>query len=160
MAKTLQLKFDPDQDYQLEAIRSVVDVFEGLPRHTSEFALGDEVVANLPRYEWRGAPFASWLYRIAAKGAEIVTEIHDADYGGRFFSCRDLEATTGISAATTRGPRRNKTGTHACPKWRGLPAGRGAKRPPCCRRPTRSPAPFGTQRHCVRVSTRYQGAPP
>jgi uncharacterized glyoxalase superfamily protein PhnB len=29
--------------------------------------------------------------RAKAAGAEIVTEIHDADYGGRFFSCRDLE---------------------------------------------------------------------
>jgi uncharacterized glyoxalase superfamily protein PhnB len=29
--------------------------------------------------------------RAKASGAEIVTDIHDADYGGRFFSCRDLE---------------------------------------------------------------------
>ncbi len=29
--------------------------------------------------------------RAKANGAEIVTDIHDADYGGRFFSCRDLE---------------------------------------------------------------------
>ena len=51
MSPTLQFKFDPNQDFQLEAIASVVDLFEGLPRHTSEFALGDEAVANLPRYE-------------------------------------------------------------------------------------------------------------
>ncbi len=25
-----------------------------------------QALANLPRFEWRGAPFASWLYRIAA----------------------------------------------------------------------------------------------
>ena len=25
-----------------------------------------QALANLPRYQWRGAPFASWLYRIAA----------------------------------------------------------------------------------------------
>jgi len=29
--------------------------------------------------------------RAKANGAEIVTEIHNPDYGGRFFSCRDLE---------------------------------------------------------------------
>jgi len=51
MAPKLQFKFDPNQDFQLEAIASVVDLFEALPRHTSEFALGDEAVANLPRYE-------------------------------------------------------------------------------------------------------------
>ncbi|GAG11926.1 unnamed protein product, partial [marine sediment metagenome] len=42
----LQLKFDPNQDYQLEAIASVADLFEGLPRFNSEFALGDELVAR------------------------------------------------------------------------------------------------------------------
>ncbi|MGH9814764.1 MAG: VOC family protein [Candidatus Acidiferrales bacterium] len=29
--------------------------------------------------------------RAKAAGAEIVTDIKDEDYGGRFFSCRDLE---------------------------------------------------------------------
>lgn len=47
MAKTLQFKFDPNQEFQLDAIRAVVDLFEGLPRYASEYALGDEVVANL-----------------------------------------------------------------------------------------------------------------
>ena len=47
----LQFKFDPNQDFQLEAIAAVVDLFEGLPRYTSEFALGDQAVANLPPYE-------------------------------------------------------------------------------------------------------------
>ena len=59
MAKTLQLKFDPNQDYQLEAIRAVVDLFEGLPRQSAGFALGEEVAANLPRYE---SLDESWLY--------------------------------------------------------------------------------------------------
>jgi type III restriction enzyme len=44
----LQLKFDPNQDYQLDAIRSVVDLFEGVPETMHEFTLGDETVCNLP----------------------------------------------------------------------------------------------------------------
>ena len=59
MPKTLQLKFDPNQDYQLEAIRSVTDLLDGLPRYSSEFALGDEAVPNLPPYETLEEP---WLY--------------------------------------------------------------------------------------------------
>ncbi len=47
----LRFKFDANQDFQLEAIASVVDLFEGLPRYTSEFALGEVAVANLPQYE-------------------------------------------------------------------------------------------------------------
>lgn len=48
MAAPLQIKFDPNQDYQLEAVESVVRLFEGLPRRGTEFRLGDEVVPNWP----------------------------------------------------------------------------------------------------------------
>ncbi|HEY0080664.1 MAG TPA: DEAD/DEAH box helicase family protein [Pyrinomonadaceae bacterium] len=48
MVKKLQLKFDPNQDYQLNAIRSVVNLFEGLPETVREFTLGDETVSNIP----------------------------------------------------------------------------------------------------------------
>jgi len=51
MAYQLQLKFDPNQKYQLDAIESVVRLFEGLPRRTAAFALGDEIVPNLPPFE-------------------------------------------------------------------------------------------------------------
>ena len=33
MPKTLQFKFDPNQDFQREAIQSVVELFEGLPQY-------------------------------------------------------------------------------------------------------------------------------
>ena len=36
MPKTLTLKFDPNQDYQLDAIQAVVDVFEDLPAFPSD----------------------------------------------------------------------------------------------------------------------------
>src|SRR5690349_19134823 len=44
----LQLKFDPNQGYQLAAIGSVIGLFEGLPEYTRDFILGDEIVSNLP----------------------------------------------------------------------------------------------------------------
>ncbi len=48
MTNKLQIKFDPNQDYQIEAVESVVGLFEGLPERTVEFSLGDEIVPNLP----------------------------------------------------------------------------------------------------------------
>jgi uncharacterized glyoxalase superfamily protein PhnB len=44
--------------------------------------------------------------RAKVAGAVIVTDIKDEDYGGRDYTCRDLRATSGVSAATTRGIRR------------------------------------------------------
>jgi len=58
MAKKLQLKFDPDQGYQLAAISSVVKLFEGLPESARQFMLGDESVPNLPPGE---VLYDSWL---------------------------------------------------------------------------------------------------
>ena len=48
MAAPLQIKFDANQDYQLEAEESVVRLFEGLPRRGTEFRLGDDAVPNWP----------------------------------------------------------------------------------------------------------------
>jgi type III restriction enzyme len=51
MTNTLQLQFDAHQDHQLEAVESVVRLFEGLPKRTPEFSLGGEIVPNLPPLE-------------------------------------------------------------------------------------------------------------
>jgi len=51
MSKTLQLQFDAYQDHQLEAVESVVRLFEGLPKRAPEFSLGGEIVPNLPPHE-------------------------------------------------------------------------------------------------------------
>jgi len=51
MAAALRLKFDPNQEYQVEAVQSVLRVLEGLPRHEVEFGLADEIVPNLPAHE-------------------------------------------------------------------------------------------------------------
>ena len=56
---TLKLQFDANQPHQTEAVQSTIRLFEGLPRRAAQFALGDEIVANLPRFE---ALSESWLY--------------------------------------------------------------------------------------------------
>lgn len=48
---TLQLKFDPNQDFQIEAIQSVVDVFKNFPKEMHGSALWDGTVPNLPSGE-------------------------------------------------------------------------------------------------------------
>jgi type III restriction enzyme len=64
VATKLQLKFDPNQEYQLDAIRSVTGLFEGLPETVREFTLGDETVSNLPPGE---VLYDTWLLeRLAA----------------------------------------------------------------------------------------------
>ncbi|RME43684.1 MAG: DEAD/DEAH box helicase, partial [Caldilineae bacterium] len=55
----LKLKFDPNQTYQLEAIQSVVDLFEGLPRQENAAMMQAEIVPNLPPYETLAE---GWLY--------------------------------------------------------------------------------------------------
>lgn len=54
----LQLKFNHNLDFQLEAIQAVVDLFQGLPRFDSAFTLGDGTVPNLPVGEILGE---TWL---------------------------------------------------------------------------------------------------
>ena len=58
MTTQLQIQFDANQDYQLEAVHSVVDLFKGLPRRASSFTLGDEIVSNYAE----GPLDEHWLY--------------------------------------------------------------------------------------------------
>ncbi len=55
----LKLQFDPNQSYQLDAIRSVTGLFEGLPRQADADILQAEIVPNLPPYETLSE---EWLY--------------------------------------------------------------------------------------------------
>ncbi len=48
MATKLQLKFDPNQDFQLEAIRAVTELFDGVSAQVTAPALGYEIIPNLP----------------------------------------------------------------------------------------------------------------
>lgn len=55
MSKKLSLKFDPNQQYQLDAIQAVVDLFQGFNFYArnDRFTLGgnDEIIPNLPEEE-------------------------------------------------------------------------------------------------------------
>ncbi len=52
MTSKLHLKFDPNQEYQLTAVNSVVQLFDGLSRYQNAFAFrspdSDEIIPNLP----------------------------------------------------------------------------------------------------------------
>lgn len=55
----LKLQFDPNQPHQLDAVQSVVRLFEGLPRQASANFLQSQVVPNLPPHQ----PLSeTWLY--------------------------------------------------------------------------------------------------
>lgn len=58
MATKLSLRFDPNQDYQRDAVSSIVDLFDGLPSFRAEFALGGDIVPNLPPFQ---SLSESWL---------------------------------------------------------------------------------------------------
>jgi len=51
MSKQLQLKFDGNQDYQLDAVASVVSLFDGLPQRAPEFGSGGDIISNLPPHD-------------------------------------------------------------------------------------------------------------
>jgi type III restriction enzyme len=59
VATKLSLRFDPNQDYQRDAVSSVADLFDGLSRHeVQDNVLQQEIVANLPPFQ---ALSESWL---------------------------------------------------------------------------------------------------
>ena len=51
MPHRLQLKFDPNQDFQIQAIESTVKLFDGIPEYAADFQMGAEIVPNLPENE-------------------------------------------------------------------------------------------------------------
>src|SRR5258708_780684 len=58
MESLLQIKFDPNQDYQLEAVESVISLFESISRHIAEFSMSGEIVPNIPATDFLSE---SWL---------------------------------------------------------------------------------------------------
>ena len=47
----MKLVFKPDQEFQLKAIKNVVDLFDGLGEYHVQFSLGSEITPNLPEDE-------------------------------------------------------------------------------------------------------------
>src|SRR5689334_18969117 len=82
MTPALTLKFDGNQDFQLQAIDAVSRVFDGYVRRASRFELGDEIIPNVPSNE---AFDAQWLSdnlrtvqeanRLSAHGLKLETEM-------------------------------------------------------------------------------------
>jgi type III restriction enzyme len=76
MAAEIRIQFDANQKHQIDAVESVVRLFEGLPYHApASFQLGDEVVPNLPQYENLSE---SWLFenvRAIQQVAGLVTDL-------------------------------------------------------------------------------------
>lgn len=48
----ITLKFDANQEHQLKAIRSVMQVFDGLPAVDADFQMGDEIIANAGEFDF------------------------------------------------------------------------------------------------------------
>ena len=56
-----------------------------------------KALANLGKFKWRGAPFAAWLYRIAAnsiadRAKQKIREFNQPDPSSESFTATDLEA--------------------------------------------------------------------
>ncbi len=78
MAKELRLQFDPNQKHQIDAVDCIVRLFEGLPPREETFALGYDVVPNLPPFE---SLSEGWLYdnlRQVQQENGIATEMEGA----------------------------------------------------------------------------------
>lgn len=78
MPKKIEFKFDHNLDFQLDAIQSVVDLLEGLPRHDSAFSLGDGTVPNIPVEEVLSE---TWLLGnlLAIQERNNIDQVHELD---------------------------------------------------------------------------------
>ena len=47
----MKIKFNPNQDFQKEAIKNVVDLFDGIGQYHIKFSMGSEITPNLPEDE-------------------------------------------------------------------------------------------------------------
>jgi type III restriction enzyme len=83
LAMALKLQFDPNQKHQLDAVESMVRLFDGMSRYSTQFTLGDEVSSNLPRFENLNE---EWLY----SNLERVQQGNFGEERDRIIGQRDL----------------------------------------------------------------------
>lgn len=67
MSKNIKIKFESNQEHQLKAVQSVVNLFSGLSKIEPGFQMGDDIVSNLPIGEVLNE---QWLF-------ENLTEVQD-----------------------------------------------------------------------------------
>lgn len=101
MATNLQLKFDPNQDFQLEAARSITDLFDGLPPQVTAPALGYEIIPNLP-------PSIDLSENLLKKNLEMIQDRYKVRTGQPF---TELETDEGMVLEGVGNE------THRCPHF-------------------------------------------
>ena len=97
MARMLQLRFDPNQDFQLDAVESTVRLFEGVPRRAGDFMRGGEIVSNWPQDD-------DFPEEMLEANLGLVQESHKiADTSGRL-EVEEGKGLEGIEDRTQRSP--------------------------------------------------------
>jgi len=83
---SLKLQFDANQDFQLDAVQSVVALFEGRSRRATDFQLSDDIIPNIASDE---AFSEEWLFKNLFK----VQECYGIE---RETTIRQLEIDSGM----------------------------------------------------------------
>lgn len=55
----IKIKFEANQEHQIKAVESVINLFQGMPKLETAFQLGDDIIGNLQPYN---VPEEHWLY--------------------------------------------------------------------------------------------------
>ena len=89
----MKIKFNPNQDFQKEAIKNVVDLFDGIGGYHVKFSMGSEITPNLTEDEDLEDDFL--LENLQFMGRGLTRRIfgtlishHDAELHGMLSPCK------------------------------------------------------------------------